>query len=88
MKNLETSPCVWHCPGTIFSSVYLAIFANTGTIISGGQRESTRIYIEWPRVVNVINADGGDPLCTLHRGEGVYIWVRCRGYMRDSSLKT
>ena len=40
------------------------------------------------RMVNFINAGGGDPLCTLHRAEGLYGWVRCRGYMRDSLLKT
>ena len=33
---------------------------------------------EWPKVVNFINAGGGDPLClyivqcTLHRAEGLY----------------
>ena len=27
------------------------------------------------RVVNFINAGGGDPLCTLHRAEGLYSWV-------------
>ena len=30
--------------------------------------------LEGPRVVNFINAGGGDPLCTLlaHRAEGLY----------------
>ena len=46
------------------------------------------IYIERPSVVNFINSGGGDPLCTLQRAEGLYGWVRCRGYMRDSLLKT
>ena len=26
-------------------------------------------------MVNFINAGGGDPLCTLHRAEGLYSWV-------------
>ena len=46
------------------------------------------VYIEWPRVGNFINLGGGDPLCTLHRAEGLYGWVRCRGYMRDSLYKS
>ena len=29
------------------------------------------VYVEWPRVVNLINAGGGDPLCALHRAEGL-----------------
>ena len=28
--------------------------------------------IEWPRGVNLIYSAGGDPLCTLHRAEGLY----------------
>ena len=38
--------------------------------------------LEGPRVVNFINAGGGDPLCTLlaHRAEGLYSWVRRREY--------
>ena len=31
------------------------------------------------RVVNFINAGGGDPLCTLHRAEGLYSWVTRKG---------
>ena len=38
-------------------------------------------------MVNFINLGGGDPLCTLHPAEGLYSWVGCRGYMRDSLLK-
>ena len=40
-------------------------------------------------MVNFINAGGGDPLCTLHRAEGLYSWVTRKGYtiyMRDSSV--
>ena len=51
-------------------------------------RSIEKVCIDWTRVVNFINAGGGDPLCTLHRAEGLYGWVRCRGYMRDSLLKT
>ena len=46
-------------------------------------RES--IYRADHRVVNFIKFGGGDPLCTVHRGEGLYVWVRCSGY---SLLKT
>ena len=46
------------------------------------------IVIEWPRVVNFIYAGGGDPLCTLHRAEGLYSWVTRKGYMRDSIYKS
>ena len=59
-------------------------------------RKTFRIYrahpvytvLEQTRVVNFFKLSGGDPLCTLHRAEGLYGWVRCRGYMRDSLLKT
>ena len=37
--------------------------------------------------VNLIYPVGGDPLCTLHRAEGLYIWVRCKSYMRDSLFR-
>ena len=36
----------------------------------------------------LINPDGGDPLCTLHRVEGLYGWVTRKGYMRDSLYKS
>ena len=39
-------------------------------------------------MVNFIKLGGGDPLSTLHRAEGLYGWVRCRGYMRDSLYKS
>ena len=29
-----------------------------------------------------------DELCSLHRAEGLYGWVRCRVYMRNSLDKT
>ena len=45
------------------------------------------IDVERTKVVNFIKLGGGDPLCTLHRVEGLYGWVRCRGNMRDSLLK-
>ena len=35
-------------------------------------------------MVNFIYLGGGYPLCTLHRVEGLYGWVGCGGYMRDS----
>ena len=38
--------------------------------------------------VNFRYTGGVDQLCTLRRGEGLYGWVRYRGYMRDSRLKT
>ena len=44
--------------------------------------------MERPRRVNFIYSSGGDPLCTLHRAEGLYGKVRYRGYMRDSRLKS
>ena len=47
-----------------------------------------RVYIERPSVVNFINAGGGDPLCTLHRAEGLYSWVTRKGYMSDSLHKS
>ena len=39
------------------------------------------VYVELTRVVKL---GGGDPLYTLHHAKGVYGWVRCRVYMRDS----
>ena len=41
------------------------------------------VYLEWPRVVNFIHTSGGDPLYTLpiRRAEGLYGWVRCKGYL-------
>ena len=30
-----------------------------------------KVYLEWPMVVNFINSGGEDPLCTLHRAEGL-----------------
>ena len=35
-----------------------------------------------------VTPGGGDPLCTLYQGEGLYGQVCYRGYMRDSRLKT
>ena len=37
---------------------------------------------------DLINLGGGDPLCTLHRAEGLYSWVTRKGYMRDSLHKS
>ena len=39
-------------------------------------------------MVNFINLGGGDPLCTLHRAEGLYSWVARKGYMRDPLYKS
>ena len=42
------------------------------------------VQIERPTALNLINTAHGHSLCTLHRAEGLYSWVRRRGYMRDS----
>ena len=34
--------------------------------------------MEWPRGVNCV---GGDPLCTLHRAEGLNSWVTRKLYI-------
>ena len=46
------------------------------------------VYIEQPRVVNFINTGCVDPLCTLHRAEMLYIWVRRKGYIKDALYKS
>ena len=50
------------------------------------KRKDIYTYVERTRVVNFIMLSGGDPL--RNRAEGLYDWVRCIVYMRDSLLKS
>ena len=43
--------------------------------------------IERPKVLNLTNPAHGRPLCTKHRTDRLYSWVKCRGYMTDSLYK-
>ena len=46
-----------------------------------------KVYIERTKVVNSLSwVHGGDPLCTLHRAEGLYGWVRCMEYIYEIFL--
>ena len=46
-----------------------------------------KVYIERTKVVNSLSwVHGGDPLCTLHRAEGLYGWVRCMEYIYERFL--
>ena len=42
--------------------------------------------MERPRGVTLIYSCGGDPLCTLHRAEGLNSWVTRRGYTYEMFL--
>ena len=50
-----------------YSVLYSTTPIHSGTVyLNGG------IQMERPLGVNLIYAAGGDPLCTLHRGKGLY----------------
>ena len=46
-----------------------------------------KVNMKWPRVVNFVNAGGGDPVCTLHRAEGLHGWDTVDAWVYERYVK-